>query len=274
MKFTFLCGAVCAVALITVPAARAEDALDKIEARGVFTLCADPYNWPHSSSSDFPRGFDVEIFSQIAANHGWRVEMYWSNTGTRGGLGRALRNSIAKGRCQVFAGIAVHPDNVDEIGEKGLIFSAPYVGLAYVPVVDPELSEFTTLEALAEHTDIGVAMSTAMDGYLIDHGIERELYLGNRRVLDGLRNRETKAVMVWAPALAIERRRHKDSPFSMLEAFETIPGLRWNIGAAIPKDETRLIELINAELSAMLADGTIETIVTSYNIPYFSPFPD
>lgn len=252
----------------------AEDALDKIEQRGVFTICADPYNWPHSSSSDYPRGFDVEIFSQIAANQGWRVEMYWSNTGTRGGLGRALRNSISKGRCQVFTGIAIDPDSIDEIGEKDLTFSAPYLGLAYVPVVDPQLSGLASLAEIAEQTEIGVAMSTVMDGYLIDNGIERELYLGNRRALDGLRNGETKAVMIWAPALAIENRRHKDSKFALVEAFEPIQGLRWNIGAAIPRAETRLLELVNAELRTMLDDGTIEAIVSEYQIPFFPPFPD
>ena len=273
MKLISTCAAVCALAFTMSLDAQAEDALDKIQARGILTICADPYNWPHSSSTDYPRGFDVEIFSQIAANNGWQTEIYWSNTGTRGGLGRALRNSIAKGRCQIFAGIAVHPDNVDEIGEKGLVFSAPYLGLAYIPVVDPELAHVATLEEIAQHTDIGVAMSTAMDGYLIDNGIERELYLGNRRVLDGLRNRETKAAMVWAPALAIERRRHKDANYSLIEAFEPIAGLRWNVGAAIPNSDTRLIDLINAELATMLADGTIESIVTGYQIPYFAPFP-
>jgi len=273
VKLISTCAAACALAFTMSLDAQAEDALDHIEDRGVITICADPYNWPHSSSTDYPRGSDVEIFSQIAANKGWRTEIYWSNTGTRGGLGRALRNSIAKGRSQVFAGIAIHPAKVDEIGEKGLIFSSPYLGLAYIPVVDPELANTATLEDIAKHTDIGVAMSTAMDGYLIDNGIERELYLGNRRVLDGLRNRETKAAMVWAPALAIERRRHKESNFTLVEGFEPIVGLRWNVGAAIPGSETRLIELVNAELADMLADGTIESIVTSYQIPYYAPFP-
>ncbi len=274
MKFLSLCATACVVALTLVSETRAEDALDKIETRGVLTICADPYNWPHSSSSDHPRGFDIEIFSRIAASRGWQTEIHWSNTGTRGGLGRALRNSIARGRCQLFTGIAIHPDNVDEIGEKGLVFSDPYLGLAYVPVVDPALSGLATLEEIAEHTDIGVAMSTAMDGYLIDHGIERELYLGSRRALDGLRAREIRAVMVWVPALAIERRRHKEVNYSMVERFEPISGLRWNIGAAIPGNEARLIEVINDELAEMQADGTIETIVTGYQIPYYPPFPD
>ena len=273
MKLISTCAMACALTFTLPLGAATEDALDNIQARGVLTICADPYNWPHSSANDYPRGFDVEIFSQLATNNGWNTEIYWSDTGTRGGLGRALRNSIAKGRCQVFTGIAINPDTVDEMGEKDLVFSAPYVGLAYVPVISPELTGASTLQEIAQHTDIAVAMSTAMDGYLIDNGIERELYLGNRRALDGLRNGETKAAMVWTPALAIERRRHKESDLTLVDGFQPIVGLRWNIGAAIPGDQTRLIEFLNTELKKMLDDGTIESIVTEYQIPFYPPFP-
>ena len=274
MKFLSICAIACALAFAMTLDAAAEDALDKIQARGTLTICADPYNWPHSSANDYPRGFDVEIFSQLATNNGWNTEIYWADTGTRGGLGRALRNSIAKGRCELFSGIAINPDSVDEIGEKALVFSAPYVGLAYVPVINPELAGASTLREIAQHTDIGVAMSTVMDGYLIDNGIERELYFGNRRALDGLRNGETKAAMVWAPALAIERRRHKESNFTLVDGFQPIAGLRWNIGAAVPGDQTRLIEFMNTELKKMLDDGIIKSIVTNYQIPFYPPFPD
>ncbi len=254
--------------------AHAEDSLQKIQERGKLTVCADPYNWPHSSSSDYPRGFDVEIFERIASANDLQMDVYWSDTGTRGGLGRAMRHSISKGRCDVFAGIAMIPDTIDELQEKNLVFSDPYVGLAYVPVVTSDLKGVKTISALAKRGRIGVSMSTAMDGYLIDNGIDRALYLGNRRVLDGIANGEIKAAFVWGPALAQESRRTRNQNLSLVEEFEPIPGLRWNVAAAIPGDQPALIEFVNSNLSKLQNDGTIDGVLSNYKFPAYSPFSE
>lgn len=259
---------------LSAAGAQAEDSLERIQARGVLTICADPYNWPHSSANDFPRGFDVEIFERIASAHGLRTDVYWSDTGTRGGLGRAMRNSISKGRCDIFAGIAVIPDTIDELAEKDLVFSEPYLGLAYVPALAPGFGEVRTIEDIADKAEIGVAMSTAMDGYLIDHGIERELYLGNRRVLDGLAAGEIQAAFVWGPAIAVERRRNKDARFDFVDGFDPPKGLRWNVAAAIPGDQLNLIEFVNSELRRVLDDGSLDEVVDVYNFPYYRPFSE
>lgn len=266
----------CTLLLLLAPAssALAEDSLERIRERGVLTVCADPYNWPHSSSTDFPRGFDVEIFERIGSAHGLRTDVYWSDTGTRGGLGRAMRNSISKGRCDVFAGIAIIPDTVDELQEKDLVFSEPYLGLAYVPVLAPGFGEVRTIEDVAAKAEIGVAMSTAMDGYLIDNGIERELYLGNRRVLDGLAAGEIRAAFVWGPAIAAERRRNKNASFELVDGFDPPKALRWNVAAAIPGDQPNLIEFVNGELRRVLADGTADEVIEVYDFPYYRPFSE
>ena len=88
--------------LATADADTNSDAL----ADGVLSICADPYIYP-SSTQGYPPGYDIEILEAIARTGGYRSDQFWVNSGTIGGLGRALRNSIAGGYCDVFIGVAV-----------------------------------------------------------------------------------------------------------------------------------------------------------------------
>ncbi|PYN15703.1 MAG: hypothetical protein DME06_02730, partial [Candidatus Rokuibacteriota bacterium] len=84
---------VAAAVLVVVDAtahAETPDALSRAKERGVLTACLDPYNYPFSSSSSEPPGFDVEIVRAVAQRAGLRALYFWADTGTRGGLGRAL----------------------------------------------------------------------------------------------------------------------------------------------------------------------------------------
>ena len=57
-------------------------------------VCADAYSFPASMKDSDPPGYDVEIIRAVAKLAAVPVEYVWPGTGTRGGLGRALRNSI------------------------------------------------------------------------------------------------------------------------------------------------------------------------------------
>ncbi|MGH8677949.1 MAG: hypothetical protein ACREUQ_06315, partial [Burkholderiales bacterium] len=87
------------------------DVLERSKARGKLVVCADPYDFPYSSQGSMPPGFDVEIMRELAKRGGMQLEMYWADTGTRGGTSRAFRNSIMKGRCDVFTGISDSGDD-------------------------------------------------------------------------------------------------------------------------------------------------------------------
>ena len=99
-----------------------KDALERSKARGKLIACADPYNWPYSSNGEDPPGFDIEIIRSIAKRANLRLEMYWADTGTRGGIMRAFRNSILAKRCDVFLGLSDNGD--DDLLPGSLTFSA------------------------------------------------------------------------------------------------------------------------------------------------------
>ena len=117
----------------------AGETLDNIRKSNKIILCAGPYAWPYTSTANYPRGFDIDIISQIAAKEQLNLDIYWAEQKMRGGLGKALRHSIMKGRCDLYMGIANSDSSKDEIEEKNLVFTIPYLGVGYVPIANPEV---------------------------------------------------------------------------------------------------------------------------------------
>ncbi len=249
------------------------NAVERFNTRGVLSVCHDPFIYPYSSQSTQPPGFDVDIARRIAELKGFDVEQVWVDTGTRGGLGRALRNSIAKGQCAVFTGIAIDDEQRGELAEKGLVFSDPYLGAAYVLVAQGEAANAESLDDLKD-TRIGVAMATAVDGFLFNNGYERGLYLGNRRVARGMVEGEIDAALIFVTSLASARREYPDHEFKVIEGFSAPTDLRWNIAFAIRDDAPTVIEVINDGIAELIESGEMAEIVGAYGIPYTAPFEE
>lgn len=247
------------------------DVLERSKARGKLVACADPYDFPYSSQSSEPPGFDVEIMRELAKRGGMRLEMYWADTGTRGGTSRAFRNSIMKGRCDVFMGISDSGDDDMLMGK--LTFTEPYLGLGYVLVVQGKAQGKRTLKELQDaNIKIGVSMSTPIDDYLFMHEIPRELYLDNRRIMQGMAKGEIDAAIVWATAVALAKREFPDGKFAMVNGYVPAEGQRWDLRYVVRKSDRTLIEFLNAGIKQLLANGKTKQIIESYGVPYYPPF--
>ena len=86
----------------------------------------------------------------------------------RGGLGKALRHSIGKGRCHIYMGLTTSDSMAEEIEEKNLVYTLPYLGVAYIPIANPDVPDFVKIEEIKGKYKPGVAMSTAIDRYIKD----------------------------------------------------------------------------------------------------------
>ena len=248
------------------------DALARAKKIGKITACADPYAYPYATSQSDPPGFDVEIFRAIAAQAGLRAEMFWADTGTRGGLGRALRNSIDKGSCDFFMGLAYGDD--DEIKDHKLTLTKPYMGMGYVLVVQGAAANNKNLADIKKNkVKLGVAMSTPMDDYLFTNGYDRALYLQNRRIMEAMVSGEIDASMIFSTSLGEAKRDFKDAKFKLAEGHVPEPGMRFNAAWAVPVKETTMKQFIEESFEKLLKSGEMKKIVESYGIPFFSPFP-
>ena len=247
-----------------------QDTLARAKAKGVLTACADPYDWPYSDKSAVPPGFDIEIFQQIAKLGGMRAEMYWADTGTRGGLGRAFRNSIFAKRCDIFLGLS---DSGDEDALPGkLLFTDPYISLGYVLVVQGKAEGMKSLEELKEHNiPVGVSMSTPIDDYMFTNNIPRALYLGNRRIMEGMVKGEIDASMVWATAIAVAKQEFPNAKFHMVDGYVPLPKHRFNSKFAVRKEDKSLLAFVNESISTLLNSGKVKQIIESYGVPFYQP---
>lgn len=247
------------------------DTLDRSKAKGKLVACADPYSFPYASQSQNPPGFDIEIIGEIAKRGGMMVEMYWSDTGTRGGTSRAFRNSILKKRCDVFLGMSDSGDDDMLMGQ--LAFSEPYLGLGYVLVVQGKAAGMKSISELkAANIKVGVPMSTPIDDYLFTHDIPRALFADNRRMMQGMTNGEIDAGLVWATAVVVARREFPGATFQMVDGYVPEPDQRWNLNFVVRKQDKALMDFINDGIAELLSNGKMKQIVESYGLPFYPPF--
>ena len=252
----------------------AGETLDNIRKTNKIILCAGPYAWPYTSTANYPRGFDIDIVSQIAAKESLNLDIYWAEQKMRGGLGKALRHSIMKGRCALYMGIANSDSSKEEIEEKNLVFTKAYLGVGYVPIANPEVEDFKDIEEIKGKYKPGVAMSTAIDGYLFYNGFDRDLWARNPTEIDAVAKQEIKMAFVMSTQLAKARLKYKDAPFRVIRSFTPPLELSWNVAGVIRDGDSDLLDLLNTHLTEMMKDGTIAELVEKYNVPYFKPFEE
>ena len=247
------------------------DSLERAKAKGKIVACADPYGYPYANQNMNPPGFDVEIMEALAARGGMRMEMYWADTGTRGGMSRALRRSLMKGRCDVFMGVSDSGDEDQLMGK--LTFTDAYLGLGYVLVTQGAAVGKKTIEELHEAgIKIGVPMSTPIDNELFERKISRELYLDNRRLMRGLSKGEVDAAIVWATAMSVARREVPGFEVKMVDGYIPPDGHRWNLSYMMMKRDKSLLKFLNEGIEDLLANGTVKEKVESYGVPFYPPF--
>jgi len=154
-----------------------------------------------------------------------------------------------------------------------LKFTDPYIGLGYVLVVQDKAKDMKSLEELkAANLKVGVSMSTPMDGYLFDHDIPRELYFGNRRVMEGLAKGEVDAAMVWATAVPVGLREHREAKFVMVKGYIPVEDQRWDLKFLVRKRDKSLQKFVNEGIRELLDNGKMQEIVESYGVPFYAPF--
>jgi|TARA_B100000315_G_C14323418_1_gene471863 ABC-type amino acid transport substrate-binding protein len=145
------------------------------------------------------------------------------------------------------------------------------MGLGFILVVRGAAVGATQLADLRD-VKIGVPMSTPVDGYLFDNGYDRELYLGNRRVMKGIAEGEVDAALVWSPNLAVAKQEFPDVDFGVVPGYVPEADLRWNVAMVLPKDRSDLKRFVDDSIDEMVANGEVKRIVEKYGAPYFPPF--
>ena len=250
--------------------AAAPSALEKARERGTIVACADPYNMPFSSPDPTMPGFDVDIAREIATGMGLEIAYYWADTGTRGGLSRAVRLSINDGKCAFFMGVPDEPDMIEEYEEKRLDITRSYVNMGYVLLGRTGGRSAKTL-ADVKDAKIGVIMFTVADMDLSSEGFRTDPYRISKENIEALQKGDVEFSLLLSSKVGWWLHQNPESGLAIVDGFTPDPRMEYGLVIAVRRTEQDLKAAINEQLEKLAASGRIAEIVAKYGVPFLPP---
>lgn len=236
-------------------------ALSSIVSAAPLTACVVDGNEPFSSSSGGVRGLDVEVVQALATKLGREPKLNWIVVPSRGGMGRALKQSIQAGACDLFVGLPETEGGGEDLTERGLVASTPYVSVGYV-LVAPAAGKVKSLSDLGT-AKVGAVTATPADLHLLAGGYNRTPYGNHRQLMEALARGDIAAALVWAGRLA-----ETPPPDGIaIRQVLTEPSLTTRFVIASRRADAALGGAVNDALAALKADGTLDAIARRAGFP-------
>lgn len=248
---TTLRTAACALAL----------ALSSTVSAAALTACVVEGNEPFSTSIGGARGLDVDVAQALSARLGRELKLNWITVPARGGMGRALKQSIQAGACDLFVGLPETEGGGEDLPERGLVASSPYVSVGYV-LVAPSAGKVKSLSDLGK-ARVGAVTATPADLFLLAGNYNRTPYGNHRQLMDALARGEIVAALVWAGRLA-------ETPPAdgvVVRQVLTDASLTTRFVIASRRSDAALGDAVNEALGALKADGTLDALARRAGFP-------
>lgn len=233
-------------------------------------LCVDPLNMPYSEMGVDPPGFDIEIGKRIGKIVGRKVGIYWANTGTMGGLSRALRKSITKGECNAFMGIPHDEGMIEELAEKGLVLTKPYMVASEVLIVREDSPKVITIADLSQLM-IGVQARTWGHGIMMKKRLKHLFFKRPEEVLSALENGKVDVALMFGSKVGWLIQEQFKGRLEVSKEFQPGPENRWEIGIAVRKEDQELKADLNRALVQLWQEDQINPIMARYGMHSLKP---
>jgi ABC-type amino acid transport substrate-binding protein len=150
-------------------------------------------------------------------------------------------------------GLGVGPDSAEEMQEKHLMFTRPYMSLGFVLVVQGPAEGKTKISDF-KGMKLGVGLSTPADAYLFDNHFDRSLFFRDRTLLKALNAGEINAALVWSSDLTYVQRDFPNGvKFHPVAAYLPEPTLRWDMAIAVPAGDPGLKQFLDDQICEPLA---------------------
>lgn len=209
-----------------------------------------PFEFVDETTSEIV-GFDIDLIKAIAADQGFEVEIQQ--------LGfDAITGSISGGIVDIGAsGMSITPERLEEVD-----FSDPYIDAGLVIAVGEDNTEISGVDDLKGKVcaaQIGTT-GAAKAQELMDQGIIKEVKVFNTVdvVMQELATKGVDCVINDKPVT--------EAYISKMEGIKIVGDVldSDSYGFAVKKGNTELIELINAGLANVKANGTYDELVAKY----------
>ena len=249
----------CACAALLLPVAENAGArtLAEVKSLGAISMCANKDALPYASNKPETPGFQIEIGRAIAEGLGVPLSIEWI-------LPRRRANVV---NCDMLL------DNINdpEVNEGRMRLSRPYQksGLALGLRQDAEpISDFKELK---KGQKIGVMVSSYAGMVLGKAGKSISPYAFQSDMVEDLQKGELYGAAVSAPTMSYFILQHPDSGLRLVNAFDGVPQLTWEVAVGLRKSDAALVDAVNEILEKLIADGTLTRIYAKYGVEHRLP---
>jgi len=233
--------------------------------------CFDPDNPPFSAEKDANGGIDLQVAEGVARQLSRRLSPVWIQISSRGGLDKALKQSLLAGKCDAFFGVPLGDDTNAELGERGMAVSSAYLQGRYLLMAEPRRAS-EGARVLRSASRVGALTATPADLYLHKEGLKRIPYGSNKELLTALMNREVDAALVWSPAIVRARADGTVIAPEMIVAVQPAdPLLVTRFVIVTRQGDAQLHNEIDPAIAGMRSSGELAAIMERHGLPRADP---
>ncbi len=260
----------------------ADTTLERVQKKGVLTICADPHNLPYSSSDPKTPGFDVEVAQLLAEELGVSLKFHWIDT-----VRDSLLADLLRYHCDCVLGVLIEERAMEETIEIGkrVDFSTPYFGTGYILVTQEgqQSANIRKLDEVKTET-LGTEAGSVAGDMLKQKGYNRRLYPSQIAVLNALQKGQIAYGCLWAnagwlikkgspnPRRGAESTEKAYPDLKLIDGYVPEPGFRWSVSVAVRKGDEDFKNAINSAIHEKLTGEQIQKICKKYHLPYYPPF--
>jgi ABC-type amino acid transport substrate-binding protein len=247
----------CAVLFLAIAGNAGARTLAEVKSLGTITMCANKDALPYASNKPETPGFQIEIGRAIAEGLGVPLNIEWI-------LPRRRANVV---NCDMLL------DNINdaEVNEGRMRLSRPYQksGLALGLRQDAEnISDFSQLQ---KDQKIGVMINSYAAMVLGKAGKRFSPYAFQSDMVEDLQKGELYGAAVSGATMSYYILQHPDSGLRLVNAFDGVPQLTWEVAVGLRKSDAALVDAVNEILERLIADGTLTRIYAKYGIEHRLP---
>jgi polar amino acid transport system substrate-binding protein len=246
-----------AVAVIGLAGEAQARSLEAVRESGVLGLCAHPNSLPFASKAGDPPGFQVELAQALARELGVSLRLDWIIT----------QYQMRSAGCDIVLDIIA---DREAQGETNLRISKPYYRTG-VALAVPAASRLTSFKSLDEHTKVGVQVGSIAAMIIGQRHVPTSTFGFEVDSLDALANHEIDAAAVTPTMASYFNLTHPDKAVRILDRDESEADLNWNVAVGMVRPDDAMRDAIDAALSKLRDDGTIEGIYRRYGVTLQAP---
>jgi polar amino acid transport system substrate-binding protein len=245
--------AVAGIYCLLTPTATLARTLDAIKARGVLTVCANPNALPFSSKKGDRRGIELELAEALAKELGVGLEVGWV----------VFPNQAGRVDCDVLFDSIVDREVAQE---AHLRLSKPYAISGVAIGLRPGIEGVKSFADLKKGERVGAIVGSLASVRLGQNGLPTIPFTFEDEMVEAVGKGELDAALVTPATIGYYNLIHKDSPVTLVRAYEGMPELRWEVAVGMRKADDALVNAVNDALDRMLTQGTVRQVYVSYGI--------